>query len=488
LLAWYSLILAVVIATFAGIVGVLLWRSMTADLDVRLQAGAASLVQGLRPAGDGEFNLDLPIEYQPADAAGAATPFYYSVWNAERELVDRSPVPFDIPVPDGVGGRTRDGRRELTVHGAGAALVLVGVDMAEARAAVQAFAGTAAIGGLAALLVSMVGGWFLIGRALAPVGRINRAAAAMAGGDLGARIAVERTENELEHVAHALNGAFDRLHRALDSQQRFTADASHELRTPLATLSAETEWALARPRSPEQYRQSLLTCQRATARMERLVTRLLTLARADHDAIDLDRTAVSLDAIVLDAVSLVEPLALHKRVTIATRLDAVGVDGDRERLTELVTNLCANAVEYNRGGGRVAVELWIENGEACLRVRDTGVGISEDDLPRIFERFYRPDRARNRQAGGTGLGLAIAKWIVEAHGGRISCESCLGVGTDMLVRLPGGLRRDDSQGGDRPVVHAVAANLAYADHSGHAVAEVDGDRNPRGIDKRRLDG
>ncbi len=131
-----------------------------------------------------------------------------------------------------------------TVTGAGGALVLVGRDLAEAREAVRAFAATAALGGLAALLVSLAGGWFLIGRALAPIGRINRAAADMAAGDLNARIAVERTENELEHVAQALNGAFDRLHRALDSQQRFTADASHELRTPLATIAAETDWAL----------------------------------------------------------------------------------------------------------------------------------------------------------------------------------------------------------------------------------------------------
>src|SRR5262245_4441455 len=118
LLAWYSLILAIVIATFAGVVGALLWRSMTADIDVRLQASAGSLVQALRPVGDGEFDLDLPLEYQPADAAGAATPPYYSVWNAEGELVDRSPVAFDIPAPAELGRRTRDGRRELIVIGA----------------------------------------------------------------------------------------------------------------------------------------------------------------------------------------------------------------------------------------------------------------------------------------------------------------------------------------------------------------------------------
>ena len=320
--------------------------------------------------------------------------------------------------------------------GAGGALVLVGRDLAEAREAVRSFAATAALGGLAALLVSLAGGWFLVGRALAPIGRINRAAAEMAAGDLDARIAVERTENELEHVAQALNTAFDRLHRALDAQQRFTADASHELRTPLATIAAETEWALARARSADEYRESLLTCQRATERMARLVERLLTLARADHEAIRLDRSPVGLEPIVKEAVSLVSPLAVRRGITIETRLDAARVNGDRDCLTELVTNLCSNAVEYNRDGGRVTVEVWPEGPDACMRVRDSGVGISEEDLPRIFERFYRTDTTRGGRTGGAGLGLAIAKWIVDAHGGRITCRSTVGEGTEMLVRLP----------------------------------------------------
>ena len=436
LLAWYSLVLVTVIATFASTVGFLLWRSMVADVDGGLRASAAPLVEALRPSDAGGFDLDLPLEYQPADAVQPAPSTYYAVWNARGDLIDRSPVPFDIAAPPGPGTVTRNGRRELTVSGAGGALVTVGRDLTDAREAVRAFAATAALGGLAALLVSLAGGWFLIGRALAPIGRINRAAADMAAGDLDARIAVERTENELEQVAQALNGAFDRLHRALDSQQRFTADASHELRTPLATIAAETEWALARPRSADDYRESLVTCRRATERMARLVERLLTLARADDEAIQLERAPVGLEPIVQEAVSLVHPLAARRGITIETRFDAAHVNGDRECLTELVTNLCSNAVEYNREGGRVTVEVWPEGADACMRVSDSGVGISEEDLPRIFERFYRTDKTRDRRTGGAGLGLAIAKWIVDAHGGRITCRSTVGEGTEMLVRLP----------------------------------------------------
>jgi signal transduction histidine kinase len=112
------------------------------------------------------------------------------------------------------------------------------------------------------------------------------------------------------------------------------------------------------------------------------------------------------------------------------------VVGDRDRLTDLATNLVSNAIRYNRDGGRVSVEVWPDGDDACLRVADTGTGISADDLPRVFERFFRADKARTADSGGAGLGLAIAKWIVEAHGGRIACTSTAGRGTEVLVRLP----------------------------------------------------
>jgi signal transduction histidine kinase len=398
LLAWYSLILTLVIATFAVTAGYLLWRSMVADVDERLQASAAGLAQGLRPAAEGGFDLDLPLEYQPTDAIGPAaaapapSPTYYAIWNAAGDVVDRSAVAFEIVRPSAPGLRTRDGRRELTVAAAGGALVLVGRDLAETREAVQAFAGIAVVAGLGALLIAVGGGWFL--------------------------------------------GAFSRLQRALESQRRFTTDASHELRTPLATMAAETEWALARPRTADEYRESVETCRRAMERMTRVVDRLLTLARADHDAIRLQRAPVPLEPVVREAVGLVYPLATRRGITIETKIDTATVEGDRERLTELVTNLCSNAVEYNRDGGRVTIEVWPEGGEACMRVTDSGLGISADDLPRIFERFYRPDASRDRHTGGAGLGLAIAKWIVDAHGGRITCSSTPGEGTAMLIRLP----------------------------------------------------
>jgi two-component system, OmpR family, sensor kinase len=436
LLLWYTLILAAVIVTFATTICFLFWRSLVADIDQRLQASATALVEGLRPTDSGDFDLTLPTEYRQPESGASPLFSYYAVWNRERELIDRSAGQFDIPLPDGTGIQTRNGRRELVIRGAAEAIVLVGRDLADARRRVLGFAGTAAAGGLAALIVSLVGGWFLVGRALAPVARINRAAGAMAAGDLGARIAIERTENELEQVALALNQAFDRLHLALQNERRFTADASHELRTPLSTISAEIEWGLGRERSGDEYRRCLETAGRAAERMRRIVERLLTLARADTEGMTLRRAAVGLAPLVGDALAIVQPLADQKRVRIETHLDTTTVVGDPDRLTDLVTNLFSNAIQYNRDGGQVTVDLWPEGSDACLRVRDTGTGIAPDDLPRIFDRFYRADKARTTHSGGAGLGLAIAKWIVDAHGGRIACQSTTGHGTEVLVRLP----------------------------------------------------
>ena len=435
LLLWYTFILAVVITTFAATVCYLFWRSLIADIDQDLRSSAATLAEGLRPTGSRTFDLVLPAEYRQTD--GSAAPLtYYAVWNRDGELIDRSPGDFTIPRPAGPATLTRDGRREVTVAAANGALVLIGRELVDAKRDVYAFAGTAAAGGVAALGLSLLGGWFLVGRALAPVARISQTATAMSAGDLSARIAVERTENELEQVALALNQAFDRLRLAVENERRFTADASHELRTPLATISAEIEWALSRDRSQEEYRRSLDTVHRAADRMRRVVEHLLTLARADSADMTLRRAPVGLAPLVSDAVGSVQSLAAQKRVTIETRLHDTTVVGDRDRLTDLVTNLFSNAIQYNRAGGRVHVEVWPEAGDACLRVRDTGTGISADDLPRIFDRFYRADRARTAHSGGAGLGLAIAKWIVEAHGGRIACHSTLGQGTEILVQLP----------------------------------------------------
>jgi len=439
LLFWYTSILVVLVLTFGAAVCYLFWRSLLNGLDDQLQEQAQALAHALRPATSGTFDLDLPDEYFETFSSQTGTGRYYAIWNAAGGLVDRSNPELDIPILTAPAVRSRQGLREVAARAEGGATVLVGQETANQQRAVWSLAATVAAVGVMALGLSLVGGWFLAGRVLAPIGRISRAAQAMVEGNFSARIAVDSTETELGQVASALNAAFDRLRLALDRQQRFTADASHELRTPLATLSAEVEWAQTRPRSSGEYQASLDICRRAATRMRSVVEGLLTLARADAGELTSRRVPVSLRQLVHEVVTLLQPLAEKRHVRFAVTSDSVEVAGDPDRLRELVMNLASNAVWYNHEEGQVDIAVWKEgkeDGVACLQVTDTGIGIPPEDLPRVFDRFYRADRARARESGGAGLGLAVARWVVESHGGEITCSSQVGCGTQFVVRLP----------------------------------------------------
>jgi two-component system OmpR family sensor kinase len=435
LLLWYTSILVLVILVFGGAVCYLFWRSLLTGLDEDLRRRAQTIAARLHADAADTFDLDLPDGLMRDFQAQGGVRRYYVIWNAAGKLVDRSDPDLNVPVSAAVVSRSRLRMREVTVAADRGATVLVGQETSELRRDVWLLGGTVAGAAIVALALSLVGGWFLARSAFAPIARIGRTAEAMSQGDLSARIAIDRTETELGQVALALNQAFDRLHDSLDRQRRFTADASHELRTPLATLSLEVEWALARERGVEEYRRTLDTCQRAATRMRAVIEGLLTLARADAGGMTLRRVPVSLDEVADEVVMLLRPQAERRHVDVKVMGGGARVAGDPELLREVVTNLVSNAIHYNHDEGRVEVAIWKEEPSACLQVADTGIGISSEDLPRVFERFYRADKARARDAGGAGLGLAVTRWIVERHGGQITCTSEVGQGTRFLVRL-----------------------------------------------------
>jgi len=291
----------------------------------------------------------------------------------------------------------------------------------------------AAVGGLI-LLIGLTGGWWLVGRALRPIDSISNAAVKISAGDLSQRINVAETESELGRLAAVLNSTFARLETAFAQQRQFTADAAHELRTPVSVMLTQTQTALQRERSAAEYRETIEACQRASQRMRRLIESLLELARLDAGQETLKRMNFDLSQTVKDCVELVRPLAAARSIKIQSDLPPVEGHGDAERLAQVITNLLANAVQYNKDNGEVRISAKVQGSMILLAVSDSGPGISSADLPHVFDRFYRADPSRS--SGQTGLGLAISKAIVEAHGGTISVSSQPGAGTTFTVVLP----------------------------------------------------
>ena len=313
--------------------------------------------------------------------------------------------------------------------------MLVGRDIGDELAGIRRTAWLLAGSGGAVFLLGLAGGWWIAARALRPVAEISSTAAKISAGDLGQRIRTTDSESELGQLARDLNNTFARLEAAFARQAQFTADASHELRTPVAVVLTQTQSALARERPAAEYRESLAACQRAAQRMRGLIESLLMLARFDSDETSDAFERCDLARIAADSVALLKPLADENDVRLDVEATPTFCRGNAGQLVQAVSNIVANAIHYNRPGGSVRVTVQHEAGGAMLTVTDTGQGIAPGDLPHIFERFYRAEKARSAGQEHSGLGLAIAKAIVEKHGGTIGVASEPGAGTTFRVRF-----------------------------------------------------
>jgi heavy metal sensor kinase len=291
------------------------------------------------------------------------------------------------------------------------------------------------------LVCATAGGYFMSRRALSPVEKVIDAAESIGAKNLASRLVVPATGDELQRLSETLNSMLARIESAFNRVSQFTADASHELRTPLAILRTRAELALRRPRSEAEYREVLQHLLHGLERTSDLVDRLMLLARADSGAQILQRSTLDLDLILKRVCEQGATLAAAKNLRFRTELEPQGVpvEGDPDFLERLFLILIDNAIKYTPTHGEVAVSSALAGPFAIVAVRDSGIGISDVDLPNLFERFYRADKARSRESGGSGLGLAIGRWIAEAHDGVIEVESTPGEGATFRVRLP--LRR-----------------------------------------------
>jgi heavy metal sensor kinase len=447
---WYLLVLAVLlIALSAGVYFYLsrsLYRSLDDSLEIRSSqlSNIPAILESIR---QGEFQeelgeivilyfysgdqltevsprgISIPTPHEFISQAIAGTSLFATIQTEEGEGLRLLAVPINISIlgpPPGIQP---------------AALVIA----RSTKQIDQALAGlvhTLIIAIPLALALAAGGGIFLARRALKPVDKIAQTAQEIEETDLSRRINVN-TKDELGRLAATLNAMIGRLEKAFQRQKQFTSDASHELRTPLAVIEAESTLALQKERPSSDYRQSLESISQESRRMSSLIDQLLTLARADAGKEQWNFMEVNLGKLISNLSTDVEVLCQEKGLSfqLGQTQDLV-VKGDEARLRELFMNLLDNAIRYTPTPGTVSVSLRREGQMAVVAITDTGVGIPAEDMPFIFERFYRVDKSRSRAEGGSGLGLAICRHIAEAHSGKIEVESQVGAGSTFSVWLP----------------------------------------------------
>jgi heavy metal sensor kinase len=296
-----------------------------------------------------------------------------------------------------------------------------------------------------ALAVAAVGGYSLARRALAPIEHMSAQAQAISAERLGRRLQADNPDDELGHLTRVLNDLLARLETSFEQMRRFTADASHELRTPLTAIRSVGEGTLRSLRVDPACREVIGSMLEEVERLTTLVDALLTLSRAEGGHTALRREPVALLDLTREVASHLSVLAEDKHQQIDLRSDEAlaPVHVDRTVVREALINLLDNAIKYSPDGARIAVRLRGANGRATVEITDQGPGIAPEHQARIFERFYRIDKARSRELGGAGLGLAIAKWAIDVHGGSIEVESRVGGGSTFRVVLPSDTASDD---------------------------------------------
>jgi heavy metal sensor kinase len=293
--------------------------------------------------------------------------------------------------------------------------------------------------GAVILMISPLGGYWLAGRATRPLAEIIDTTARLHPANLEERLQLRGTRDELDRLSQTINGFLDRIAAYLNQNREFTANAAHELRSPLAAIQSSLEVAINAERTSQEYKELIGETLEECGLLRDLVNQMLLLAESDAGELEIGPNAIALDHVIQKACEMFAGVAEAADTQfVVGRLESVQIYGDANRLRQVINNLLDNAIKFTRGG-RISVALFTNTDrKVVLQVADTGSGIAPDDLPHVFERFYRGDKSRHRKdrGAGTGLGLSICQSIVAAHGGEIMIQSTPGQGTTVTVILP----------------------------------------------------
>ncbi|HXE76600.1 MAG TPA: heavy metal sensor histidine kinase [Candidatus Xenobia bacterium] len=454
-----ALFYAVVVGVVLSLLGALYYNTLTLRLERSVNAELDERAAALR--GYLQFKDGRPVLHYKTDDPEESyfiriATRYYQVYDAETgELLVQSPeldllgmvlppeqvrdlaarprfTEFDTPE-----GRVRFHNHVIHDRPHRAYLVQVGTSLASVDSTREELLGTLLLIIPAGVLFAGLAGWWMARSALKPVEALTAGAREVNISRLDRRLPLRGTGDELDRLADTFNQVFARLEAAVEQMRQFTASISHELRTPLTALRGEAEVTLLRARSAEDYRQVLASQLEEFDKLTRMINELLILARAEAGEIRLEKKPTDLAALVRSLAEAMELVAASKDLKLQVEAAVpVVVAADAQWLERVVLNLLDNAIKFTPAGGRVSLEVKQENSAGCLAVRDTGVGIPAEALPRIFDRFYRADPSRSREVDGAGLGLALVQWIVREHHGEVKVESEPGRGTCVVVRLP----------------------------------------------------
>lgn len=421
--------------------------TITRQLDTLLRDTAEIVRGNMRVNQDGDLSvISLLMLDLPADV-------FVQVWGRDGRLLTATQniISYTRPLdPVGLQGglpKFRDMNTDnvrlrvlsvpLEIGGRQAGTLQVGTRLDVVSATQRTLLLVLLIGTVLAISAAGLAAWISTGQALQPLGSVTDTALQITvAGDLSRRIPYKGPpDDEVGQLINAFNQTLSRLENLFNTQRRFLADVGHELRTPLTVIKGNV--GLMR-KLKEFDEESLVTIDDEVDRLTRMVGDLLLLAQAESGKINLARQLVELDTLVFDVLNQMGVLARGKLDLRIGSIDQVLVCGDRDRLQQVLVNLLGNAINYTPRGGEVVIGLGKVNNQAQLTISDTGPGIPAEDLPHIFERFYRAEKARTRQRDGKGygLGLSIAYWIVRNHGGRIEVSSTVGKGTTFCVWLP----------------------------------------------------
>ena len=446
----YSALTGGILLIFGALVYVLVNVLLTSQIDATLQQTALDVTNGIRVNPVGQLNLvTLPQLDLTANV-------YVQIWDLEGNLRSSSPSVSRLDQaldPSGISSTQpvfRDARvqgvhlRVLTVP-----LVIavesekrpVGVIQAAANLSMvdstrRTLLEVAVVTAIVSMILAAFASWLVIGRAVAPLAAVTETALQISQtDDLSRRIPYRGSEtDEGGRLVSAFNETLERLETLFTTQQRFLADVSHELRTPLTVIKGNVELMRKVGCADEE---SLSSIEDESDRLTRLVGDLLLETQAESGKLPLTFAPVELDTLLLEVFKEMRVLARDRVKLKLTEIDQIQVKGDRDRLKQVLINLVSNAVKYTPQGGEITLTLGRSGDKARLIVHNTGPGIPKEDLPHIFERFYRAEKSRTRsKAGGFGLGLSIAYWIVTHHGGRIDVDSQEGQGTTFCIWLP----------------------------------------------------